>query len=104
MTNKIDCCNCWYWNPAEECCTVSDFLEYDEEQFFETCPQYEGSRGNGMTNDEVKKKIIETLKNTVLGYDCGHAIIARYFYMEKVFVKFADALIAAGIGASEEEE
>ena len=51
-----------------------------------------------MTNDEVKKKIIETLKNTVVNYDCGHAIIAGYFYMEKVFVAFADALIAAGIG------
>ena len=51
-----------------------------------------------MTNDELKKKIIETLKNTVVNYDCGHAIIAGYFYMEKVFVAFADALIAAGIG------
>ena len=50
-----------------------------------------------MTNDEIKKKIIETLKSTVLGYDCGHAIIAGYFYMEKVFVKFTDALIAAGL-------
>lgn len=51
-----------------------------------------------MGNDEVKKKIIETLKNTVVNYDCGHEIKAGYFYMGKVFVKFADALIEAGIG------
>lgn len=46
MKNKIDCCNCINWNPAEENCSISDFLEYDEEQFFETCPQYEGSNGD----------------------------------------------------------
>ena len=46
MKNKIDCCNCITWNPAEENCSISDFLEYDEEQFFETCPQYEGSNGD----------------------------------------------------------
>ena len=45
MENKTDCCNCIYWNPGEECCTISDFLEYDEEQYFETCPQYGRSKG-----------------------------------------------------------
>lgn len=44
MENKTDCCNCIYWNPGEECCTISDFLEYDEEQYFETCPQYGRSK------------------------------------------------------------
>lgn len=45
MENKTDCCNCIYWNPGEECCTISDFLEYDEEQYFERCPQYGRSKG-----------------------------------------------------------
>lgn len=51
-----------------------------------------------MNNEELKKKIVEALKNTVIGYDCGHAIIAKDFYIERVFEVFADALIAAGIG------
>lgn len=51
-----------------------------------------------MNNEELKKKIVEALKNTVIGYDCGHAIIAKNFYAERVFERFTDALIAAGIG------
>lgn len=51
-----------------------------------------------MNNDELKKKIVETLKNTVINYDCGHAIRAKNFYAERVFERFTDALIAAGIG------
>lgn len=57
-----------------------------------------------MNNDELKKKIVEALKNTVIGYDCGHAIIAKNFYAERVFEVFADALIAAGIGDDKEAE
>ena len=41
---------------------------------------------------------METLKNTVINYDCGHAIRAKNFYAERVFERFTDALIAAGIG------
>lgn len=51
-----------------------------------------------MNNDELKKKIMETLKNTVINYDCGHAIRAKNFYAERVFERFTDALIEAGIG------
>lgn len=51
-----------------------------------------------MNNDELKKKIMETLKNTVINYDCGHAIRAKNFYTERVFERFTDALIEAGIG------
>lgn len=51
-----------------------------------------------MNNDELKKKIVETLKNTVINYDCGHAIRAKNFYAERVFERFTDALIDAGIG------
>lgn len=57
-----------------------------------------------MNNEELKKKIVEALKNTVIGYDCGHAIIAKDFYIERVFEVFADALIAAGIGDVKEAE
>ena len=32
-----DCCNCPYWNPADETCTISDLLEYDEEEFYKLC-------------------------------------------------------------------
>ena len=46
MENKKDCCNCIYWNPAEESCSISDYLEYDKEQFFETCPQSEESNAD----------------------------------------------------------
>lgn len=57
-----------------------------------------------MNNDELKKKIVEALKNTVIGYDCGHAIIAKNFYAERVFERFTDALIDAGIGDVKEAE
>ena len=57
-----------------------------------------------MNNDELKKKIMETLKNTVINYDCGHAIRAKNFYTERVFERFTDALIEAGIGDVKEAE
>lgn len=45
-----------------------------------------------------KDKIINTLKNTIINYDCGHAVIAGMHYTDKVFNVFADALITAGYG------
>lgn len=45
-----------------------------------------------------RDKIINTLKNTIINYNCGHAVIAGTHYTDNVFNKFADALIAAGIG------
>lgn len=45
-----------------------------------------------------REKIIETLKNTIINYDRGHAVIAGTHYTGKVFNAFADALIAAGYG------
>ena len=45
-----------------------------------------------------RDKIINTLKNTIINYDCGHAVIAGMHYTDKVFNVFADALITAGYG------
>lgn len=34
---NIDCCNCPFWSPYYELCTISDLLDYDEDSFYELC-------------------------------------------------------------------
>lgn len=51
-----------------------------------------------MNNDELKKKIVKTLQNTVFESEFGSKNKAKDFFFEIVFERFADNLISAGIG------
>ncbi len=36
---RTDCTKCISWDPAEEECSLSEMLEYDEEGFYRFCAE-----------------------------------------------------------------
>ena len=36
---RTDCTKCISWDPAEEECSLSEMLEYDEEGFYRLCAE-----------------------------------------------------------------